>query len=115
LRNCRGKPPVALGTLLQDAGLELIVGDRGAFDGAPNQIAVQAAGQIAAIEAKRRFPPIARQMLGADPVCVLAILFEPALAYFAASWSYYPSSVSPNSANIALQKLTPGNLCSYAL
>ena len=42
--------------------------DCGALDGAPDEIAVQPIGQIAAIEPVGPFPKIARQVLGADAV-----------------------------------------------
>ena len=50
------------------AGLELVVGDGGAFDSAPDQIAVQTIGQVAAIEPVGPLAQVAREMLGADPM-----------------------------------------------
>ena len=50
------------------AGFELVVGDGGALDSAPNQIAIQTIGQIAAIEPVGPFPQVAGEMLGADPM-----------------------------------------------
>ena len=50
------------------AGNELVIGDGGAFDGPADQIAVDAFGQITAIEAVGPFAQIARQMLGGDAV-----------------------------------------------
>ena len=46
----------------------MVVSDGGAFDSAPDQVAVQAVGQVAAIEPVGPFPQIARQVLGADAV-----------------------------------------------
>ena len=46
----------------------LIIGDGGAFDGAPNEVAVQPARQVAAVEPVGPFRQIARQVLGADAV-----------------------------------------------
>ena len=66
--NCRGKPPDTVGAAGQGACLELIVGDSGALDGASNEVAVQPAGQVAAIEPVGPFPKIARKVLGADAV-----------------------------------------------
>jgi len=62
------RSPNAIGPTGVGAGLELIVGDGGAFDGAPDQIAVQTVGQVAAIEPVGPFPKVARQVLGTDPV-----------------------------------------------
>src|SRR5205807_9473085 len=58
----------AVGAAWHSAGLELVVSDGGAFDSAPDQVAVQAVGQVAAIEPVGPFPQIARQVLGADAV-----------------------------------------------
>src|SRR5437588_2773422 len=63
-----GKPPDPLCTAWHGACPELIVSDGGALDGAPNEVAVQPIGQIAAIEPVGPFPKIARQMFGADAV-----------------------------------------------
>jgi hypothetical protein len=68
LPNCSGKPANAVGASRHRAGFELVVGNGGAFDGAADQIAIQAVGQVAAIEAAGPFPQIARQVLGADAV-----------------------------------------------
>src|ERR1700694_436487 len=68
LCNRRGKPPDTVGAAGQGACLELIVGDGGAFDGAPDEVAVQPVGQVATIEPVGPFPKIARQVLGADAV-----------------------------------------------
>jgi hypothetical protein len=68
LCNCRGKAADAIGASRHGAGGELVVGDGGAFDGAPDQIAVPAVGEVAAIKAGGPFPQGARQMLGADAV-----------------------------------------------
>ena len=68
LRNRCGRPPDTVSAAWHGAGLELIVGDGGAFDGAPNEVAVQPIGQIAAVEPVGPFPKIARQVLGADAV-----------------------------------------------
>jgi hypothetical protein len=68
LRNCRGRPPDAVGTAGHGAGGELIIGDGGAFDGAPDEVAVQTIGHIAAIEPVGPLPQVAREMLGADTV-----------------------------------------------
>src|SRR5438045_2741092 len=46
----------------------MVLSDGGAFDSAPDQVAVQAVGQVAAIEPVGPFPQIARQVLGADAV-----------------------------------------------
>ena len=46
----------------------MVVSDGGAFDGAPDEVAVQTVGQVAAIEPLGPFPQIARQVLGADAV-----------------------------------------------
>src|SRR5208337_3753284 len=61
------RSPNAIGPTGVGAGLELIVGDGGAFDGAPDQIAVQTVGQVAAIEPIGPFPKVARKVLGTDP------------------------------------------------
>jgi len=68
LRNCRGRPPDAVGTAGHGAGPELIIGDGGAFDGAPDEIAVQTIGQVAAIEPVGPLPQVAREVLRADTV-----------------------------------------------
>src|ERR1700731_2005717 len=68
LCNRRGKPPDTAGAAGQGSFPELIIGDGGAFDGAPNEVAVQPVGQVAAIEPVGPFPKIARQVLGADAV-----------------------------------------------
>jgi hypothetical protein len=68
LHNLSGEPPDAICAAWHGACLELIVSDGGAFDGAPNEVAVQPVGQIAAIEPVGPFPEIARQVLGADAV-----------------------------------------------
>ena len=68
MRNRHGKPPDTIGAAGQGACLELIVGDGGAFDGAPNEVAVQPVGQVATIKPVGPFPKIARQVLGADAV-----------------------------------------------
>ena len=61
MRNRCGRPPDTVSAAWHGAGLELIVGDGGAFDGAPNEVAVQPIGQIAAVEPVGPFPKIARQ------------------------------------------------------
>ena len=66
--NCCGKAADTGGTGQQEAGCELVVGDGGAFDSASDQIAIQTIGQVAAIEAVRPLPQVAREVLGADPV-----------------------------------------------
>src|ERR1700730_6935007 len=68
LCNRRGKPPDTAGAAGQGACLELIIGDGGAFDGAPNEVAVQPVGQVAAIEPIGPLPQVAREVLGADTV-----------------------------------------------
>src|SRR3984893_18335301 len=68
LCNRRGKPPDTAGAAGQGARFELIVGDGGAFDGAPNEVAVQPVGQVAAIEPIGPLPQVAREVLGADTV-----------------------------------------------
>jgi hypothetical protein len=68
LRNRCGRPPDTVSAARHGAGLELIVGDGGAFDGAPDEIAVQTIGQVAAIEPVGPFPQVAREVLGADTV-----------------------------------------------
>jgi hypothetical protein len=47
---------------------ELVVGEGGAVDGAPDRIAVPAIGQVASVAAVGPFPQGARQRRGADPV-----------------------------------------------
>ena len=49
----RGKPSDTIGAAGQGARLELIVGDGGAFDGAPNEVAVQPVGQVAACSGRK--------------------------------------------------------------
>ena len=68
MRNCRGRSPDAVGTAGHGAGPELIIGDGGAFDGAPDEIAVQTIGQVAAIEPVGPLPQVAREVLRADTV-----------------------------------------------
>ena len=63
MRNRCGRPPDTVGAAGHGACL-----DGGAFDGAPNEVAVQSVGQIAAVEPVGPFPKIARQVLGADAV-----------------------------------------------
>ena len=50
------------------AGLELVVSDGGALHSAPDQIAIQPVGQVAAIEPVGPLSQVAREMLGADPM-----------------------------------------------
>ena len=47
---------------------ELVVGDGGALNGAPDQVTIQTIGQVAAIEPVGPLPQVAREMLGADPM-----------------------------------------------
>jgi hypothetical protein len=56
------------GTDGHDAGRELVIGNGGALDRAPDQIAIQTIGQVAAIEPVGPLPQVAREMLGADPM-----------------------------------------------
>jgi hypothetical protein len=56
------------GTSQQGAGFEMVVGDGGALDSPPDQIAIQTVGQVAAIEPVGPLPQVAREMLGADPM-----------------------------------------------
>ena len=66
--NCCGKAADTGGTGRHDAFCELVVGDGGALDSAPNQVAIQTVGQVAAIEPIGPLPQVAREVLGADPV-----------------------------------------------
>ena len=66
--NHNGKAADAGSAARYGAGLELVVGDGGALDSAPDQIAIQTVGQVAAIEPVGPLPQIAREMLGADPM-----------------------------------------------
>src|SRR6516162_3304258 len=50
LPNHNGKAANAGSAGRYDAGLELVVGDGGALDSSPDQIAIQTVGQVAAIE-----------------------------------------------------------------
>ena len=50
------------------AGFELVVGDAGALYSAPNQVAIQTVGRVAAIEPVGPLPQVAREVLGADPM-----------------------------------------------
>src|SRR6516162_5883831 len=68
LPNHNGKAADTGSAARYGAGLELVVGDGGALDSAPDQIAVQTVGQVAAIEPVGPLPQVARQMLGADPM-----------------------------------------------
>ena len=68
LPNHNGKAANAGSAGRYDAGLELVVGDGGALDSAPDQIAIQTVGQVAAIESVGPLPQVAREMLGADPM-----------------------------------------------
>jgi len=68
LPNCSGKPAGAIGAGRHGAGFELIVGDGGAFDGAADEVTIQAVGQVTSVEAVGPFAQIARQVLGADAV-----------------------------------------------
>ena len=66
--NCCGKAADTGGTGRHDAGGELVIGKGGALDSAPDQIAIQTVGQVAAIEPVGPLPQVAREMLGADPM-----------------------------------------------
>ena len=66
--NCSGKPADTGGTGRHSAGFELVVGNGGALDSAPDQIAIQTVGQVAAIEPVGPLPQVAREVLGADPM-----------------------------------------------
>jgi hypothetical protein len=68
LSNRSGKAAERGGTSQQSARFELVVGDGGALDSPPDQIAIQTGGQVAAIEPVGPFPQVAREMLGADPM-----------------------------------------------
>ena len=50
------------------ASLELVIGDGGALDSAPHQVALQTVGQVAAIEPVGPLPQVAGEVLGADPM-----------------------------------------------
>jgi hypothetical protein len=49
-------------------GSELVVGDGGALNGAPDQVTIQTVGQVAAFEPVGPLPQVAREMLGDDPM-----------------------------------------------
>jgi hypothetical protein len=66
LPNHNGKAANAGSAGRYGAGLELVIGDGGALDSAPDQIAVQTVGQVAAIEPVGPLPQVAREMLGVD-------------------------------------------------
>jgi hypothetical protein len=63
-----GKAANAGGAGRHGAGFELVVGDSGAVDSAPDQVMIQIVGQVAAIEPVGPLPQVARKMLGADPM-----------------------------------------------
>ena len=54
--NHNGKAADAGSAARYGAGLELVVGDGGALDSAPDQIAIQTVGQVAAIEPGKTTP-----------------------------------------------------------
>jgi nitronate monooxygenase len=65
-------PPDAVGAAGQSARLELVVGDGGAFDGAPDEVTVQPVGQVAAIEPVGPFAKIARRLADKLSVPIIA-------------------------------------------
>jgi hypothetical protein len=68
LPNYCGKAADTGGTGRHGAGFELVVGDGGTLDSAPNQVAIQTVGQVAAIKSVGPLPQVAREVFRADPM-----------------------------------------------
>jgi hypothetical protein len=68
LPNHDGKAANAGSAGRHGAGCELVVGDGGGLDSAPDQIAIHTVEQVAAIKSVGPPPQVAREMFSADPM-----------------------------------------------